>query len=73
MALTGLSPPTGYLYNPLERMTFKHKLLPRRHICINDYYSSLAQGHPSLSGALVLEHPNKEDETKLCCDVTNSS
>jgi hypothetical protein len=33
------------------------------HVCIKDYHSSLMQGHPSLSGALVLEQPVKGDET----------
>ena len=32
--------------------------------CANEHHSSLAQGHPCLSGVLVLERPIKEDETK---------
>ena len=56
-ARTGLSPPAGYLYKPWDRVAFKHGYQPRHH-------SSLAQGQPYLSGALVLERPIKEDETK---------
>ena len=63
-ARTGLSPFAGYLYKPWDRVAFKHGYQPRHHICANKHHFSLAQGHPCLSGALVLEHPIKEDETK---------
>ena len=56
-ARTGLSPPAGYLYKSWDRVAFKRGYQPRHH-------SSLAQGQPYLSGALVLERPIKEDETK---------
>ena len=58
----GLSPPAGYLYKPWDRVAFKRGHQPRDHAYANEHHSSLAQGHPCLSGALVLEHPIKEDE-----------
>ena len=61
-ARTGLSPPAGYLYKPWGRIAFKHGHQPRQHAYANEHHSSLAQGHPCLSGALVLERPIKEDE-----------
>ena len=63
-ARTWLSPPAGYLYKPLGRIAFKcgHQL--RHHAYANEHHSSLAQGHLCLFGALVLERPIKEDETK---------
>ena len=63
-ARTGLSPPAGYLYKSWGRITFKRGHQPRHHAYANEHHSSLAQGHPCLSGALVLERPIKEDETK---------
>ena len=63
-ARTGLSPPAGYLYKPWGRIAFKRGHQPRHHAYANEHHSSLAQGHPCLSGALVLERPIKEDETK---------
>ena len=63
-ARTGLSPPAGYLYKPWDRVAFKRGYQPRHYACANKHHSSLAQGHPCLSGALVLERPIKEDETK---------
>ena len=63
-AQTGLSPPAGYLYKPWDRVAFKRGYQPRHHAWANKHHSSLAQGHPCLSGALVLERPIKEDETK---------
>ena len=61
---TGLSPPAGYLYKPWGKVAFKRGHQPRHHAYAHEHHSSLAQGHPCLSGALVLEHPIKEDETK---------
>ena len=61
-ARTGLSPPAGYLYKPWGRIAFKRGHQSRHHAYANEHHSSLAQGHPCLSGALVLEHPIKEDE-----------
>ena len=63
-ARTGLSPPAGYLYKPWGRIAFKRGHQPRHHAYANEHHSSLAQGHPYLSRALVLERPIKEDETK---------
>ena len=63
-ARKGLSPPAGYLYKPWDRVAFKRGYQPRHHACANKHHSSLAQGHPCLSGALVLERPIKEDETE---------
>ena len=63
-AHTGLSPPAGYLYKLWDRVAFKRGHQPRYHTCANKHHSSLAQGHPCLSGALILERPIKEDETK---------
>ena len=63
-ARTGLSPPAGYLYKPWGRIAFKGGYQPRHHACTKKHHSSLAQGHPCLSGALVLERPIKEDERK---------
>src|SRR6185312_16302314 len=61
-ARTGLSPPAGYLYKPWDRVAFKCSHQPRHHAYANEYHSSLVQGQPCLSGALVLERPIKEDK-----------
>ena len=63
-APTGLSPPADYLYKLWDRVAFNYGYQPRHHACANKHHSSLAQGHSSLSGALVLERPVKGDETK---------
>ena len=78
-ARTGLSPPAGYLYKPWDRDSFKHGHQPRHHAYANEHHSSLVQGHPCLSRALVLERPIEEDETKpwyttsLCMWITQDN
>ena len=63
-ARMGLSPPASYFYKPWDRVAFKRGYQPRHYACANKHHSSLSQGHPCLSEALVLERPIKEDEAK---------